>query len=162
MRLVQREVLQGGSPFPPIATLAFLSDCEVAALLGPDGSVEWMCLPRFDGPSVFGALLWTATPGVQARPDRHPRGGGPPLPPRHDGPGDDVEHAHRLDRVHEALLIGPWHHDDERSPTHRRTPTDTEADHVLLRTVRCLNGRVDLVVVSRPRTGYRARAMHAP
>src|SRR3954447_16825836 len=57
MRLVQGEVLQGGSPFPPIATLAFLSDCEVAALLGPDGNVEWMCLPRFDGPSVFGALL---------------------------------------------------------------------------------------------------------
>src|SRR5258707_5817771 len=34
------------SPFPPIADYGFLSDCEVAALIAPSGSVEWMCLPR--------------------------------------------------------------------------------------------------------------------
>ena len=41
------------SPYPPIADYAFLSDCEVTALVAPNGSVEWMCLPQMDGPSVF-------------------------------------------------------------------------------------------------------------
>ena len=45
------------SPYPPIADYAFLSDCEVTALVAPNGSVEWMCLPQMDGPSVFGAML---------------------------------------------------------------------------------------------------------
>jgi GH15 family glucan-1,4-alpha-glucosidase len=47
----------GGSPFAPIADYAFLSDCEVTALVAPSGNVEWLCLPRMDGPSVFGAIL---------------------------------------------------------------------------------------------------------
>jgi GH15 family glucan-1,4-alpha-glucosidase len=46
-----------GSPFPPIAEYGFLSDCEVSALIAASGAVEWMCLPRMDGPSVFAANL---------------------------------------------------------------------------------------------------------
>ena len=41
----------------PIGDHGFLSDGEVSALLAPDGSVTWMCVPRFDAPSVFGSLL---------------------------------------------------------------------------------------------------------
>src|SRR3954468_18431795 len=47
----------GQSPFPPIADYGFLSDCEVTALVAPSGNVEWLCLPRLDSPSVFGAIL---------------------------------------------------------------------------------------------------------
>ncbi|MCX4472628.1 glycoside hydrolase family 15 protein [Micromonospora sp. NBC_01655] len=43
--------------FPAIDAYAFLSDTHSAALVGPDGSVDWFCVPRFDGPSVFGRLL---------------------------------------------------------------------------------------------------------
>jgi alpha,alpha-trehalase len=45
MRHVVGEVPLGGSPWPPIASYAFLSDCEVGVLVAPTGNVEWMCLP---------------------------------------------------------------------------------------------------------------------
>src|SRR5256714_9434757 len=51
------EEYTGRSPFPPIGDYAFLSDCESSALVAPSGNVEWMCLPRMDSPSVFGAML---------------------------------------------------------------------------------------------------------
>ena len=56
--------------------------------------------------------------------------------------------------VRDVLLIGPWHHDDERSHTHRRSPTDYDADHVLLRTMRCVNGRVEMHMDCEPRFDY--------
>ncbi len=56
------------------------------------------------------------------------------------------------------LLIGPWHHENERSHTHRRAPTDYDADHVLLRTVRCVNGEVQVAARLRARVRLRPRA----
>src|SRR5438876_1655244 len=60
--------LSGASPFPPIADYAFLSDCEVTALIAPSGNVEWMCLPRMDSPCVFGAILDRGAGGFRMGP----------------------------------------------------------------------------------------------
>jgi GH15 family glucan-1,4-alpha-glucosidase len=41
----------------PIASYGLLSDCNSAALAGLDGSIDWLCLPRFDSPAVFSRIL---------------------------------------------------------------------------------------------------------
>ena len=55
------------------------------------------------------------------------------------------------------LLIGPWHDTEERSTTHRRAPTDYDADHVLLRTMRCVNGSVEVQMECDPIFDYGRR-----
>jgi GH15 family glucan-1,4-alpha-glucosidase len=59
--------------------------------------------------------------------------------------------------VRDVLLIGPWHDTDERSTTHRRAPTDFDADHVLLRTMRCVNGSVEVQMECDPIFDYGRR-----
>jgi GH15 family glucan-1,4-alpha-glucosidase len=59
--------------------------------------------------------------------------------------------------VRDVLLIGPWREKPGRSRTHRRVPTDHDADRVLLRTVRCLNGTIDFVLECEPAFDYGRR-----
>jgi alpha,alpha-trehalase len=144
----------GASPFPPIAEYAFLSDCATCALVAPSGNVEWLCLPRFDSPSVFGSILDRDAGMFRLGPD------GVAVPAaRRYLPGTMVVETSWEARggwiiVRDVLLIGPWHHEADRSTTYRRSPTDYDADHVLLRLVRCVNGEVQLNVDCEPSFDY--------
>jgi len=142
------------SSFPPIAEYAFLSDCETVALSAPSGAIEWLCLPRVDSPSVFGALLDRDAGSFRLAPD----GASVPAARRYL-PGTMVMETSWGTGsgwiiVRDVLLIGPWHHQRDRSHTHRRAPTDYDADHVLLRTVRCVNGEVQLLLDCEPKFDY--------
>ncbi len=142
------------NPFPPIADYAFLSDCETTCLISSAGSVEWMCVPRPDSPSVFGAILDRG--GGHFR--LGPYGVSVPAARRYL-PGSLIlettwqTHTGWL-IVRDTLVMGPWHDIESRSRTHRRTPMDWDAEHILLRTVRCVSGTVELVMSCEPSFDY--------
>jgi GH15 family glucan-1,4-alpha-glucosidase len=56
---LEETVAAGPQPvgYPPIAEHGVIGDLRSAALVGTDGTVDWYCAERFDGPSVFGSLL---------------------------------------------------------------------------------------------------------
>jgi alpha,alpha-trehalase len=143
------------SPFPPIADYGFLSDCHTGALVASDGSIEWMCVPHFDSPSVFGALLdrgagsWRVGPyGLYV-----PAG-------RRYIPGTNMIETTWMTpqgwlRVVDALTIGEWH-DNKHGSSHTRPPTDFDADHLLVRVMECIQGQVQVEVVCEPMLDYGA------
>jgi GH15 family glucan-1,4-alpha-glucosidase len=146
--------LRPRTPFPPIGDYALLSDCETTALVAPSGTVEWLCLPRLDSPSVFGAILDRDAGGFRVA----PAGVRVPAARRYI-PGTMVLETSWSTPsgwllVHDLLVMGPWHHHDELSVTHRRSPTDYDADHVLLRTIKCVKGEVQVVLDCEPVFDY--------
>jgi GH15 family glucan-1,4-alpha-glucosidase len=149
------------SPFPPIADYAFLSDCHTGALVAPDGAIDWLCVPRFDAPSIFGSLLDRQAGSFRLGPFgiNHPT-------ERIYEPGTNVlvttwKTPTGWIVVRDALTIGPWEHEDTVTP-HTRPPADDDADHMLVRTVECLDGEVEVELVCEPAFDYgRAEATWA-
>jgi alpha,alpha-trehalase len=141
------------SPFPPIADYAFLSNCHTGALVAPDGAIDWLCVPSFDSPSVFGSLLDREAGFFRLGPFgiAHPTA-------RAYEPGTNVfvttwKTPSGWLLVRDALTMGPWDHEDEITP-HTRPPADDDADHMLIRTVECLDGSVELELVCEPAFDY--------
>ncbi|HTU96171.1 MAG TPA: glycoside hydrolase family 15 protein [Solirubrobacteraceae bacterium] len=141
------------SPFTPIADYAFLSDCHTGALVAPDGTIDWLCLPRFDSPSVFGSLLDRGAGAFRLGPF------GINVPSGRDyEPGTNTlvtawKTPSGWAMVHDGLTIGPRRGEDTITP-HTRPPTDEDADHVLVRTVRCISGTVEIELVCEPAFDY--------
>src|SRR5918998_1747788 len=138
----------------PIGDYGFISDGEVSALVSPNGAVEWMCVPRFDAPSVFGSILGRHAGSFKIAPadvtvpaDIRYLPGTMILETSWGTPTGWII-------VRDALVIGPWHHEDDRSKTYRRTPNDYEAEHMLVRTIRCVSGEVQTTVDCEPVFDY--------
>jgi GH15 family glucan-1,4-alpha-glucosidase len=142
------------SPFPPIGDYGFLSDCETTALIAPSGNVEWLCLPRMDSPSVFGSILDRDAGSFRVGP------ADVTVPAaRRYVPGTMVLETSWETRmgwvvVRDVLCVGPWHHESERSNSHRRSPTDHDADHVLLRLIECIQGSAEIKLDCEPAFDY--------
>ena len=141
------------SPFPSIEDYAFLSDCHTGALVAPDGGVGWLCVPRFDAPSVFGTLLdreagyFRLGPfGINEPTARAYEPGTNILSTTWNTPGGWVV-------VRDALTMGPCEGEDEVTP-HTRPPADDDADHTLVRTAVCIDGEVEIELVCEPVFDY--------
>ena len=141
------------SPFPPIADYAFLSDCHTGALVAPDGGIDWLCVPRFDSPSVFGTLLDRGAGAFRLGPF-----GINHATARVYEPGTNVLQTTWKTPtgwavVRDALTMGPRSGEDTITP-HSRPPADDDAEHLLVRTAVCIEGSVEIDLVCEPVFDY--------
>jgi GH15 family glucan-1,4-alpha-glucosidase len=137
--------------FPPIGSYGFLSDCHTAALVSFDGSVEWLCIPRFDSPSAFAALLDRDAGHFGLR----PKGVIVPISRRYEPGTLVIETTWVTDTgwavVHDALTIAEWVASGGRGT---RPDTAHESDRSLMRTITCIDGEVEMEMECAPRFAY--------
>jgi GH15 family glucan-1,4-alpha-glucosidase len=128
----------------PIADYALLSDCTSAALVSRDGSIDWLCFPRFDSPSVFARLLdagaghWSIRPVGASDTSRRYLPGTMVLETSHRGAAGTMV-------VRECLATGAnelGHDLGMHSPG------------LVLRSVECSDGTMDLEMEFNPRFEY--------
>jgi GH15 family glucan-1,4-alpha-glucosidase len=139
--------------FPPIGSYGFLSDCHTAALVSFNGSVEWLCCPRFDSPSAFAALLDRGAGHMSLR----PKGVIVPISRRYS-PGTLVIETTWVTEtgwvvVKDALTIADW---ASAGDGEGRPQTAHESDRSLLRTMACIDGEVEMEMECLPRFAYGA------
>ncbi len=145
------------SPFPLIASYGFVSDCHTNALIAPDGSVEWLCVPRFDSPSAFGALLdrnagsmRIGPPGVHA-----------PLARRYLPGTLILETTWTTDTgwlvVLDALTITEWAPSGREDRAMERPEAQHESDKTLVRIATCIDGEMEVALDCRPKFEYGAQ-----
>ena len=128
----------------PIADHALLSDCHGAAMVTREGSIDWLCFPRFDSPAVFARLLdddaghWLVTPDDVQDVTRSYLGSSLVL-------RTVFTTAHGRVQLTDGLIVGHGerHHD-----------LGLASPHLLVRHVACLDGAATVRVEYRPRPEY--------
>src|SRR5258707_282941 len=132
--------------YQPIENYGVIGNMRTAALVGLDGSVDWLCLPRFDSPSVFGAIL-DADKGGRFR-----------IAPAASG---EVRHKQYY-WPDTNVLITRFLHPDGIAEVEDYMPVGSGAEPAaqLVRRVRVVRGRLPLEVECRPAFDY-ARTGHA-
>jgi len=136
----QREQRQSLTQFPAIGDYAIIGDCRAAALVSKHGSIDWLCWPRFDSPSVFAALL-----------DRQ-RGGLWKISPcgsysatRAYVPNSNVLETRFTTASGEAILT-------DLMPV--RENSALVPDHEIIRRLRCESGELQVEVAFAPKPSY--------
>jgi len=121
--------------------------------VAPDGSVDWLCVPRFDSPSIFGNLLDREAGGFRFA----PFGINVPSARAYE-PGTNVmvttwRTPSGWVVVRDAMLMAPTRGPDTITP-HSRPPADFDAEHVLVRVAECIDGEVEMELVCEPDFDY--------
>src|SRR5256714_3755099 len=128
----------------PIGDYALISDCHSAALVSRDGSIDWMCFPRFDGPSVFGRILddaaghWAIAPTQAGQVTR-----------RYLDRTMVLETTFRTDAGSATLTDAIALH-----PSQEGHDLGAGAPRVVLRRVKCIDGEIELEMEFAPRPEY--------
>jgi len=153
-RAKRLSVQAAGPDFHAIGDYGFLSDCHTGALVASDGTVEWLCLPRFDSPSIFAALLDRGAGAFRVG----PRGLRAPVARRYV-PGTNVLETSWMTEtgwfvVRDALALAPGGDREDELHRHARELGPHEAEHLLIRTVECVHGRVEIETVCEPAFDY--------
>ena len=153
------EARAAGPDFHAIGDYGFVSDCHTGALVASDGTVEWMCLRRFDSPSIFAAVL-----------DRNagawrlgPRGLRAPVARRYV-PGTNVLETSWMTRtgwfvVRDALALAPAG-DEDGTDEHARDLGPHDAEHLFVRAVECVHGHVEVETICEPAFDYATEQTH--
>ncbi|HXY91624.1 MAG TPA: glycoside hydrolase family 15 protein [Acidimicrobiia bacterium] len=129
---------------PPIADYALLSDCHTAALVSRDGSIDWLCFPRFDSPAIFARILdedagsWSIRPTAGYEVERRYRGDTMLVETTFRTPSGVVT-------LLDALAVGR---------NERGHELGAGAPGVLLRQVEGIEGEVEVELVYAPRPEY--------
>jgi GH15 family glucan-1,4-alpha-glucosidase len=130
--------------YRPIDDHGIIGDCRSAALVSRDGTIDWLCWPRFDSPSIFAALLdldigghWSLHPTNVLSSSRH-----------------YIERTNVLESTFLCTTGECVHTDCMCLSANRHEATPGLADHEILRKVECTRGEIDLVCDFQPRPGY--------
>ncbi len=142
-------VSSGKASTSKIDDYAVIGDCRSAALVSKYGSIDWLCWPRFDSPSIFAAILDSNKGGHWSICPVHP-------------------HAVKRCYIHDSNVLETQFH----SAAGRATLTDlmpvyAEAykrtaltpDHEILRELRCTSGEMQVAIEFRPRPDYGCRSV---
>src|SRR5262245_49576543 len=132
------------SRYQPIENYGVIGNLRTAALVGMDGSIDWLCLPHFDSPSVFAALL------------DDPKGGRFRI-----APAGDPFRRKQFYWPDTAILVTRFLHEDGVGELEDYMPVGGtgKVPDELIRRVRVVRGRVPFRLECRPAFDY-ARASH--